>query len=64
MGRAPSPYYGQKAFSGEAGGVKFLKPSAAGFLYPPSFINSVQTRCIVKALAQKSPLLWRFSGGF
>ena len=27
-------------------------------------INSVQTRCIVKGEAQKSPLLWRFSGGF
>ena len=28
------------------------------------FINSVQTRCIVKGEAQKSPLFWRFSGGF
>ena len=27
-------------------------------------INSVQTRCIVKGEAQKSPLFWRFSGGF
>ena len=26
--------------------------------------NSVQTRCIVKGEAQKSPLFWRFSGGF
>ena len=26
-------------------------------------INSVQTRCIVKGEAQKSPLFWRFSGG-
>ena len=26
--------------------------------------NSVQTRCIVKGEAQKSPLSWRFSGGF
>ena len=25
-------------------------------------INSVQTRCIVKGEAQKSPLFWRFSG--
>ena len=28
------------------------------------FINSVQTRCIVKGEAQKNPLFWRFSGGF
>ena len=28
------------------------------------YINSVQTRCIVKGEAQKSPLFWRFSGGF
>ena len=28
------------------------------------FFNSVQTRCIVKGEAQKSPLFWRFSGGF
>ena len=27
-------------------------------------INSVQTRCIVKGEAQKSPLFWGFSGGF
>ena len=27
-------------------------------------INSVQTRCIVKGEAQKSPLFWRFSGVF
>ena len=27
-------------------------------------INSVQTRCIVKGEAQKSPLFWRFSAGF
>ena len=27
-------------------------------------INSVQTRCIVTGEAQKSPLFWRFSGGF
>ena len=27
-------------------------------------LNSVQTRCIVKGEAQKSPLFWRFSGGF
>ena len=34
-------------------------------LYPSlSRINSVQTRCIVKGEAQKSPLFWRFSGGF
>ena len=26
--------------------------------------NSVQTRCIVKGEAQKSPLFWRFSGGY
>ena len=26
--------------------------------------NSVQTKCIVKGEAQKSPLFWRFSGGF
>ena len=26
--------------------------------------NSVQIRCIVKANRQKSPLFWRFSGGF
>ena len=26
--------------------------------------NSLQTRCIVKGEAQKSPLFWRFSGGF
>ena len=29
-----------------------------------STFNSVQTRCIVKGEAQKSPLFWRFSGGF
>ena len=28
------------------------------------WINSVQTRCIVKGEAQKSPLFWRFSRGF
>ena len=28
------------------------------------FLSSVQTRCVVKGEAQKSPLLWRFSGGF
>ena len=28
------------------------------------YFNSVQTRCIVKGEAQKSPLFWRFSGGF
>ena len=28
------------------------------------FLNSVQTRCILKGEAQKSPLFWRFSGGF
>ena len=27
-------------------------------------IDSVQTRCIVIGEAQKSPLFWRFSGGF
>ena len=27
-------------------------------------LTSVQTRCIVKGEAQKSPLFWRFSGGF
>ena len=26
-------------------------------------LNSVQTRCIVKGEAQKSPVFWRFSGG-
>ena len=29
-----------------------------------TFINSVHTRCIVKNEGQKSPLFWRFSGGF
>ena len=29
-----------------------------------AFFNSVQTRCIAKGEAQKSPLFWRFSGGF
>ena len=37
-------------------------------LFPPKqgkdVVNSVQTRCIVKGEAQKSPLFWRFSGGF
>ena len=28
------------------------------------FINSVQTGCIVKGEALKSPLFWQFSGGF
>ena len=28
-----------------------------------TFLNSVQTRCVVKGEAQKSPLFWRFSGG-
>ena len=36
-----------------------LGPGIAG----NSFSN-VQTRCIVKGEAQKSPLFWRFSGGF
>ena len=27
-------------------------------------LNSVKTRCIVEGEAQKSPLFWRFSGGF
>ena len=30
----------------------------------PSYINSVQTRRIVKGEAQKSPLFWRISGSF
>ena len=30
----------------------------------PGPFNSVQTRCIAKGEAQKSPLFWRFSGGF
>ena len=34
----------------------------APFFVP--LINSVQTRCIVKGEAQKSPLFWRFSGSF
>ena len=29
-----------------------------------ALFDSVQTRCIVKGEAQKSPLFWRFSGGF
>ena len=32
--------------------------------FSPYFITSVQTRSIVKGEAQKSPLFWRFSGGF
>ena len=32
--------------------------------WPQYKINSVQTRCIVKGEAQKSPLFWRFSGSF
>ena len=32
-------------------------------LFRLCFFNSVQTRCIVKGEAQKSPLFWRFSGG-
>ena len=32
------------------------------FLFP--WFNNVQTRCIVKGEAQKSPLFWRFSGVF
>ena len=28
-----------------------------------AIFNSLQTRCIVKGEAQKSPLFWRFSGG-
>ena len=45
-----------------------LRASDHGELQPPEFestvIDSVQTRCIVKGEAQKSPLFWRFSGGF
>ena len=29
-----------------------------------TMINNVQTRCIVKGEAQKSPFFWRFFGGF
>ena len=41
--------------------------TSKGFLWEatsPSKVDSVQTRCIVKGEAQKSPLFWRFSGGF
>ena len=45
--------------------------TASGYGCPPILrsiaanqINSVQTRCIVKGEAQKSPRFWRFSGGF
>ena len=38
-------------------------PISADNNYSGNF-NSVQTRCIVKGEAQKSPLFWRFSGGF
>ena len=40
----------------------FWDSHPAGPITP--FINSVQTRCIVKGEAQKSPLFWRVSGGF
>ena len=51
-----------------------LKISIPTLIIPPQkgallcgsleMFNSVQTRCIVKGEAQKSPLFWRFSGGF
>ena len=34
------------------------------FVIFTKLINSVQTRCIVKGEAQKSPFFWRFSGVF
>ena len=54
--------------------MKKCPPAGAGTkIYPPFLnyyvinseqFNSVQTRCIVKGEVQKSPLFWRFSGGF
>ena len=41
-----------------------FRPRIVSQKAPVLFINSVQTRCIVKGEAQKSPLFWRFSGGF
>ena len=40
------------------------KRSSIPFFFLGTLFNNVQTRCIVKAEAQKSPLFWRFSGGF
>ena len=37
---------------------------AVGLTVKRDLINSAQTRCIVKGETQKSPLFWRFSGGF
>ena len=53
-------------------GRNFLTPGHPGIRVrnvrgksgPKSLFESVQTRCIVKGEAQKSPLFWRFSGGF
>ena len=42
------------------GSADFIFMGARIFL----IVNSVQTRCIVKGEAQKSPLFWQFSGGF
>ena len=44
--------------------VTFPGPWKAIFESSKMSFNSVQTRCIVKGEAQKSPLFWRFSGGF
>ena len=38
--------------------------SSLMFVIVTKLINSVQTSCIVKGEAQKSPLFWRFSGSF
>ena len=51
-------YMGQTGFCKKQ---KRFSAKISGFL---RFLNSVQTRCIVKGEAQKSPLFSRCSGGF
>ena len=46
-----------------------MQPGVAGqelvcTVFAGKIFNNVQTRCIVKGEAQKSPLFGRFSGGF
>ena len=43
---------------------KPLLEALLAFAFSGTLFNSVQTRCIVKGEAQKSPIFWRFSGGF
>ena len=73
----PKPTSGGTQIEGRKSAKKFRQNFAAFFAdlfeeFRKNFalwdcghnFNSVQTRCIVKGEAQKSPLFWRFSGGF